>query len=71
MIIGRLRIQSTRENINFRIRRAGIFLVNQIYTLGPSVAISLKIAAQFSQEFSLNNRQFKMTYSSLAVVRRR
>ena len=71
MIIGRLRVQSKRENINFMIKRASIFLVNQTHELGPCVAISLKIVTQSGQEFSLNIRQFKMTYSSLAVVRRR
>ena len=61
MIIGRLRIQSKRKNINFRIKRSSIFLVNQLYELEPCLAISLEIATQYGQEFSLKNRQFKMT----------
>ena len=35
MIIGRLHIQSKRKNINFRIKRSSVFLVNQIYELEP------------------------------------
>ena len=60
MIDGRLRIQSKRENINIRIKRSSVFLENQIYDLEPCLAISLEIATQSGQEFSLkvNNRQF-------------
>ena len=46
MIIGRLRIQSKRENINFRIRRSSIFLVNQICGLEPCLAISPRVESQ-------------------------
>ena len=60
MIIGRLRIQSDRENINFRIKRSSILLLNQAKELEPFLAISLEIATQSGQEFSLKNRQFKM-----------
>ena len=61
MIIGRLRIQSDRENINFRIKRSSILLLNQAKELEPFLAISLEIATQSGKEFSLENRQFKMT----------
>ena len=33
MTIKRLRIQFERENINFKIKRSSIFLVNQIYEI--------------------------------------
>ena len=46
-------IQSKREKINIRINRTNIFLVNQIYKLGPYVAITLEISTQSGQEFSL------------------
>ena len=42
MIIVRVRIQSKRENINFRIKRFSIFLVNQTYELEPCLAIPLE-----------------------------
>ena len=61
MIIGRLRIQSKRENMNFRIKRSSMFPVNQIYELESCVAISLEIVTQFGKEFSHKNRQFKIT----------
>ena len=61
MIIGRLRIQYKRENINFRIKISSIFLVNQIYELEPCLAISLEKAPQSGLEFSLRDRQFNMT----------
>ena len=54
-------MQSKRDNVNFRIERYSIFLVNQIYELEVCLAKSLEIATQFGQEFSLKNRQFKMT----------
>ena len=41
MIIGRLRMHFKRENINFRIKRSRIFLLNQIYELEPCLAIPL------------------------------
>ena len=61
MIIGRLRLQFKSENSNFRIKRSSIFLVNQIYELEPCLEISLEIATQSGQEFSLKNSQYKMT----------
>ena len=61
MVFGRLRKQSKRENTNYRIKRFGIFLVNQIFELEHHLAISLEIATQSGQQISLKNRQFKMT----------
>ena len=55
MIIGRLRIHSKRENINFRIKRSIIFLVNQPYELEPCLAISLEI-----MRASLSGEEFKL-----------
>ena len=49
------------ENINFKIERSSIFLVNQTFKLEPCLAISLEIATQYGQEFSFESRQFKMT----------
>ena len=59
--IGRLRIQFKGENIDFRIKRCTIFLVNQVFEFKPCLAISLKIATQSGQEFSLKNGLLKMT----------
>ena len=61
MIIGRLRIQTKRENVNFGIKRSCVFLVNQKYELEPCPVISLEITKQSGQEFDHKNRQFKMT----------
>ena len=61
MIIGMLREQHNRENINFRIKRSSIFLVNQIYELEPCLAMSLEFATESGQECGLKNNQFKMT----------
>ena len=61
MIIGMLREQHNRENINFRIKRSSIFLVNQIYELEPCLAMSLECATESGQECGLKNNQFKMT----------
>ena len=60
MIIGWLRIQSKRENIDSRIKRSSIFLVNLLYELEPCLTTSHEIATQSGHEFSLKNRQFKM-----------
>ena len=46
-------MHSKREKINFRIKRSSIFLVNQIYELELCQAISVEIATQSGQEFSL------------------
>ena len=46
--------------VDFRIKRFSIFIVNQIYELEPSLAISLEIVTQSNHEFSLKNRQFIM-----------
>ena len=56
-----IRIYCQRENIDFRIKRSSIILVNQIYELETCLAISLEIATQSRQELSLKNRRFKMT----------
>ena len=64
MVIGSLHIQSKKENINFRIKRTSIFLVNKIHDLEPCLAISLEIASQSGQEFSPKNGQLKMTVHS-------
>ena len=61
MITERLYIQYKRENITFRIRRSSILVMNQVYELEPFLAISHERATQFGHEFSLKNRQFKMT----------
>ena len=62
MNIGRLCTQYKREKITFyRIKRSGIFLENQIYELEPCPAISREMPTQSGQEFSLKNRQYKMT----------
>ena len=51
MVIGRLGIQSKRENIDFRIRRSSIFLVKQICELEPCLAISFEIATPSGQDW--------------------
>ena len=61
MIIVRFHIQYKRENINIRIKRSSILLVNQIYELEQILAITHVIATQFGHEFSLKKRQFKRT----------
>ena len=57
----KLRIHSKRENINFRVRRSSIFLVNQMYELKLCLARSLETATRSGQESNLKNRQFKIT----------
>ena len=57
--IGRLRMPSKMENINFGINRSSISLPNQRYELiEPCLVIYLEIATQSGQEL---NRQFKTT----------
>ena len=58
MTIGRLYMQLERENINFRIKRSSIILVNQRSELKSCLALSFKTATQSGQEFSLKNHQF-------------
>ena len=53
MIIRGFRIQFYINNIDFIIKGSSIFLVNQKSELEPCVAISLEIATQSGQEFSL------------------
>ena len=52
MIIGRLLIQSWKKNVNFRIKRSSIFLVNQKSELEPCLAISLEIAKNFASKIA-------------------
>ena len=61
MIIGRLRIQTKRENVNFGIKRSCVFLVNQKYELEPCLTIYLEKATQSGHELSLKNCLFKTT----------
>ena len=58
MTIGRLYMQLETENINFRIKRSSIILVNQRSELKSCLALSFKTATQSGQEFSLKNHQF-------------
>ena len=44
---------SKRNNVGFRIKKFSVFLVNQKMELKPCLAISLKIATQSAQAFSL------------------
>ena len=53
MLIRGFCIQFYINNIDFIIKGSSIFLVNQKSELEPCVAISLEIATQSGQEFSL------------------
>ena len=59
MIVGMLRIQSKRENIDLKIKRSSIFFVNKIWNI-PCQATSLEIETQSDQQFSLKNLQLKI-----------